>query len=353
MKNKLSVLMMAALLSLSVCININAQNLIQNGSFEQPQVSFQEHFGSWNWQSVYGWGIGGSGDIAIHNGPANGGAYGPAQDGVNYVDLSGFGVSEMHAYIYQDFATTPGVVYSLVFYTGSSSPTPTNTIRVSVFENVVGYLVNVTLTPLAQTGSICWKREVITFTAQMNSTRLQFQDSSLVDDNASYIDNVSVVQADVSYQIIDLGPGKAYSINRAGQVVGYNQIGESPSDFHAFVYTSNCVNDLGTLGGLGSIAYGINNSGRIVGTSGLDNPSGLGPSTTAFAWFNGSMANLGNISGGSVGSAFGINDFGYVVGVFYILLVEARDEAGKSERAIERVGRDGSFAVKIIALRIV
>ena len=170
----------------------NAQNLIRNGSFEQPSVSFQQSVTSGS-TFLTDWTIGGSGDVYIHNGPANGGNYGPAQDGVDYLDLSGS--SGTHAFVYQDFQTIPGRNYTLSLYTGSSSFSPTSTIHLFVFENEVGYLLKTDLTPLAPTGNVNWKQEIFSFTASQPSTRLEFQDTSSFDDNASYIDNVSITQA--------------------------------------------------------------------------------------------------------------------------------------------------------------
>ena len=185
---KLSLVLIASLVLLTSAYT-QGQNLIQNGSFELPGVSFQQSFGSGSFDMT-SWIVSGSGDVAIMNGPANAGDYGPAKDGSDYLDLSGFG--QTHAIVYQDFPTVPGMQYSLSFYVGSSSYSPAQTIHVFLFEDIQGYLLNTTITPLAPSGNINWLREAFTFTAGMNVTRLQFQDTSSADDNASYVDNVSV-----------------------------------------------------------------------------------------------------------------------------------------------------------------
>jgi probable HAF family extracellular repeat protein len=115
------------------------------------------------------------------------------------------------------------------------------------------------------------------------------------------------------YQVTDLGNGAAYGINNSGQVVGYIQPGDSPSIIYAFLYSGGQVQNLGTLGGLNSIAYGINNNGQVVGTSGIYNSTGLGASVNPFLYSDGVMQSLGEINYGN-GAAFGINDNGQVVG---------------------------------------
>ncbi len=65
---------------------------------------------------------------------------------------------------------------------------------------------------------------------------------------------------------------------------------------------------LGTLGGPGSSAFGVNDTGVVVGASDL--PDGT---FHAFVWENGVMTDLGTL-GGEVSTAFSVNNAGVVVG---------------------------------------
>jgi probable HAF family extracellular repeat protein len=69
------------------------------------------------------------------------------------------------------------------------------------------------------------------------------------------------------------------------------------------------MTDLGTLGGRWSAAYGINESGVIVG--GSTTASGV---AHAFVWSNGTMADLGSAAPGSSSVAHDINEAGVIVG---------------------------------------
>lgn len=77
---------------------------------------------------------------------------------------------------------------------------------------------------------------------------------------------------------------------------------------HAFFYNHSGFADLGTLGGWGSWAYGINNSSEIVGQS--DTPT----ATHAFAWNFGVMSDLGSLPGRPSSAAAAVNNSGHIVG---------------------------------------
>jgi probable HAF family extracellular repeat protein len=107
----------------------------------------------------------------------------------------------------------------------------------------------------------------------------------------------------------DLGtlPGGDYSvafaINDSGVVVGTSNTSTS---MHAFTWTfSQGLQDLGTLPGANaSAAFSINNQGQIAGSSGAH----------AALWTNGNIQDLGTL-GGATSEAHDVNNLGVVVGV--------------------------------------
>ena len=117
-----------------------------------------------------------------------------------------------------------------------------------------------------------------------------------------------------TYTMIDLGPGQTCCINSSGQVTGTSYLVNAEGD--AFLYTGGTMVDLGALGGFS--AYGINKSGQIVGSSGT--PNGPSPETRhAILYTGGTMIDLGSLPTAPGGRAlysiaYGINDSGQVVG---------------------------------------
>jgi probable HAF family extracellular repeat protein len=118
----------------------------------------------------------------------------------------------------------------------------------------------------------------------------------------------------LSYSVTDLGTlggrgSGARAVNNSGQVVGGSDVGDGI--IHAFIWDSaHGMQDLGTLAGSGnSNAFGINASGRVVGDSETSDGT-----HHAFIWDSAhGMQDLGTL-GGDFSQAYAINDAGRVVG---------------------------------------
>ena len=99
-------------------------------------------------------------------------------------------------------------------------------------------------------------------------------------------------------------------INDAGQVVGGAQNGSG--NFRPFRWASGTMTDLGTLGGESTLnihrGEAINSAGNVAGRSFT-----AGGDSHAFMW-DGSMTDLGVLTGGDTSWAFGINDSDVAVG---------------------------------------
>jgi probable HAF family extracellular repeat protein len=112
-----------------------------------------------------------------------------------------------------------------------------------------------------------------------------------------------------SMQVIDSpaqfpAGAEAYGINDSGQIVGVGYL--SPSNFHAFLYSGGKMTDLG--GGYQARAVAINNAGQAIGN---------GTSLGAFLYAKGKMIALGVPSGASGTAAFALNSTGQVAGGIY------------------------------------
>lgn len=120
-------------------------------------------------------------------------------------------------------------------------------------------------------------------------------------------------------QLTDLGvlPGGASSdaraINDLGQIVGSSSTSPqglyASMPLHAVTWINNTIQDLGTFGGPGSIAYSINNAGTIVGSADLANVQSLPPPYGyVYGYGTGGVGGTTGGTGGAGGAGNGNNN---------------------------------------------
>lgn len=110
----------------------------------------------------------------------------------------------------------------------------------------------------------------------------------------------------------------ATDINNHGIVVGFSTTPAAEGQTHAFVTDGQSASDLGTLGGSGSWAYGVNDSGQVVGSS-----LNAEEQYTPFLIDRGVMYDLNTLIREPTGplpfAAYAINNFGQIVGNHHVL----------------------------------
>lgn len=140
---------------------------------------------------------------------------------------------------------------------------------------------------------------------------------------------VSMADAAPEYNFIDLGTlggveSRAYGLNDLGQVVGYSTLADSTR--RAFLYdTTSGMTNLGALGTTLSMAYDISNLGVVTGRVGND----------AFIYENGIMAAIDMPGTGSKGMA--VNDLGQIAATSFV--------DGTSDAAFAGLFGDKAFTI--------
>jgi hypothetical protein len=190
-------LLAAALLATFCSLPLRADS-ITNGSFETPVVPVGgfTNFGNGS-TLINGWTvIGAPGGVSIVSGTfAQNGISFPAQDGAQWLDLTGDGTNSNEG-VAQTFATTAGSQYTVSFWVGNvNNPGgifgTTSTVDVLVGGPKGTSLITAT-NDNTTTGTQTWEQFTTTFIATGPTSTLDFINGDPASDNSNGLDNVSV-----------------------------------------------------------------------------------------------------------------------------------------------------------------
>jgi len=170
-----------------------AANLITNGSFEVDLVPSAglTIFPSSGTPSLTGWTVGGADVLVVNALYSEFGLALPAEDGIQWADLTGAGSNSPLNNISQDVSgLNIGSLYTLNFFVGSVSVFP-STVIVSLGGVPQGSFTNPSSTTTLQ-----WEKFGINFIPTSTSVNIAFFNGSASNNGFSALDNVTLDLAD-------------------------------------------------------------------------------------------------------------------------------------------------------------
>ena len=193
---RVSGLVAGLLLALSFSLGEGkAANLITNGSFEADPVPSAglTVYPSSGTPSLTGWTVGGSDVLVVNTLYSELGLAFPAEDGIQWADLTGAGSNSPLNNISQDVSgLNIGTLYTLNFYVGSVSVLP-STVIVSL-----GGVTQGSFTNLSATSTLQWQKFGINFIPTSTSENITFFNGSASNNGIGALDNVTLDLAAVS-----------------------------------------------------------------------------------------------------------------------------------------------------------
>lgn len=168
--------------------------LIADGSFETPLAPVGSFISFPNGSALIpGWTTFGPQVSIVNQAYTAGGVHFPAQDGAQWLDLTGNGSNAIEG-VQQAVATVPGQVYDLSFYIGNVStfgPGLTSTVGV-----LIDGLLLTTRTNSTPGNTMNWELFTVPFTAALGSTLIGFENLDAANDNSNGLDNISLILGD-------------------------------------------------------------------------------------------------------------------------------------------------------------
>ncbi len=170
----------------------SAHGAVTNGSFEDPAVGaghFTTYFGGST--SITGWTVLGDRVTVISTSYTESGITFNAQDGGQWMDLTGPASNSASNGVSQDLATSTGQLYRLSFYVGSA--TDNSTIFASTVDLSIDGGARVGFTnPTAPRSTLDWQLFSVDFVATSDLTNITFFNGSASNNNLAGLDNVTL-----------------------------------------------------------------------------------------------------------------------------------------------------------------
>ena len=171
-------------------------NLITNGSLESPSVPVSG-FTNYGTGSILitGWTVVGPQASVVSGSFSQNLISFLAEDGIQWLDLTGFNANNPSDGITQTVATTAGTTYDLSFWVGNvCNPNgifgTTSTVNVSINGGAATGYENIGCSPVGTANSQVWEQFTTSFMATSASTTLTFLNGDPGTDNSNGLDNI-------------------------------------------------------------------------------------------------------------------------------------------------------------------
>jgi Protein of unknown function (DUF642) len=170
---------------------------IVNGSFEAPTVpvgGYLNYLGGST--AITGWTVEGTGVSVVSGSFSQDGILFHAEDGKQWLDLTGDGFNSPSDGVAQNVTTVVGHAYSLSFYVGSATDDYlffASTVNLSIDGGAITSYTN----PIAPSNMLNWELFTVDFAATTTMTNVAFYNGDSVNNNNASLDNVTLNSASV------------------------------------------------------------------------------------------------------------------------------------------------------------
>lgn len=192
---RLALVCVALALLCGIANRASASSIIVNGSFEGPSIGSGYAGYATGDAGISGWTVVGpaGGNVALVDQTyTESGFTFPAQDGNQWLDLTGLASNTLNEGVQQTVATTAGASYSLSFWMGNLLGAAGGLGNTSSLEVLLNGSSLSTLTFGGGGNSLAWQQVSLTFIATSSSSTIAFLNRDAGSDGNNALDNVSL-----------------------------------------------------------------------------------------------------------------------------------------------------------------